>query len=88
MSRILKLHYLKSLWCERGILFLVLMVVLLSNPTIGKTETLNWSIGLHCKSNLPDPKLDSFFIVEEKKRFIKVALFNNDMFNFSTPPIA
>lgn len=86
MSRILKLKNFKLLWCER--VFLVLAVVLLSNPTIGKTETLNWSIGLHCKSNLPDPKLDSFFIVEEKKRFIKVARFNNDMVNFSEPPIA
>ena len=36
---------------------------------------------------MPDPKLDSFFIVEEKKRFIRVAQFNNDMINFSTPPI-
>ena len=86
MSRILKLKNFKLLWCER--VFLVLAVVLLSNPTIGKTETLNWSIGLHCKSNLPDPKLDSFFIVEEKKRFIKVARFNNDMVNFSARPIA
>ena len=87
MSRTLKLEYFKSLWYELGILFLFLAIVLLSNPTIGK-ETLNWSIGLHCKSNLPDPKLDSFFIVEEKKRFIKVVLFNNDMVNFSTPTIA
>jgi hypothetical protein len=86
MSRILKLKYFKLLWCER--VFLVLAVVLLSNPTIGKTETLNWSIGLHCKSNLPDPKLDSFFIVEEKKRFIKVVRFNNDRVNFYEPPIA
>lgn len=85
MSRILKLKNFKLLWCER--VFLVLAVVLLSNPTIGKTETLNWSIGLHCKSNLPDPKLDIFFIVEEKKRFIKVVRFNNDRVNFSEPPI-
>ena len=85
MSRILKLNNFKLLWCER--VFLVLEVVLLSNPTIGK-ETLNWSIGLHCKSNLPDPKLDIFFIVEEKKRFIKVVRFNNDRVNFSEPPIA
>ena len=88
MFTTIKLEYFKSLRIERGILFLFLAIFLLSNPTIGKTETLNWSIGLYCKSNLPDPKLDSFFIVEEKKRFIKVAFFNNDMVDFSTPAIA
>lgn len=88
MPKALKLGYLKLFCCKRRILFLALAIVSLSSPKIGQAETLNWSIGLHCKSNLPDPKLDSFFLVEEKKRFIKVAHFNNDMVNFSTRPIA
>ncbi len=88
MSTALKLEYLRLFCLERGILFLLLAIVYISIPTKGKAETLNWSIGLHCKSNLPDPKLDSFFIVEEKKRFIKVAHFDNDMVNFSSLPIA
>ena len=87
MSKALVLKYLKFFCFEKSKLFLLLATIFLSFPTIGQAETLKWSIGLHCKSNLPDPRLDSFFIVEEKKRFIRVAQFNNDMVNFSMPPI-
>ena len=87
MSKAIKLEYLRFFYFKLNILFLLLATVCLSIPTKGHTETLNWSLGLHCKSNLPDPRLDSFFIVEEKKQFIRVAQFNNDMVYFSTPPI-
>ena len=87
MSEAMKLEYLKFFYFKKSILFLLLAIVCFSFPTKGQAETLNWSVGLHCKSNLPDPRLDSFFIVDEKKQFIRVAQFNNDMVNFSTPPI-
>ncbi len=87
MSGVSKLEYLKLCCFERSALFLLLATICLSVPTVGQSETLKWSVGLHCKSNLPDPRLDSFFIVEEEKRFIRVAQFNNDMVNFSSPPI-
>ena len=87
MSKAIKLEYLRFFYFKLGILFLLLATVFLFIPRKGHTETLNWSLGLHCKSNLPDPRLDSFFIVEEKKQFIRVAQFNNDMVDFSTPPI-
>ena len=87
MFKALKLEFLKIFCFESTFIFLLLATFCLFIPTKGQTETLKWSVGLHCKSNLPDPRLDSFFIVEEKKRFIRVAQFNNDMVNFSTPPI-
>lgn len=87
MSKAMKLEYLKFFYFKQSILFLLLATVCFPIPTKGQAETLNWSVGLHCKSNLPDPRLDSFFIVEEKKQFIRVAQFNNDMVDFSTPPI-
>lgn len=87
MSKAMKLEYLKFFYFKQIILFLLLAIVCFPITTKGEVETLNWSVGLHCKSNLPDPRLDSFFIVEEKKQFIRVAQFNNDMVDFSTPPI-
>ena len=87
MSKAMKLEYLKFFSFKQSILFLLLATVCFPIPTKVQSETLNWSVGLHCKSNLPDPRLDSFFIVEEKKQFIRVAQFNNDMVHFSTPPI-
>ena len=87
MAKAMKLEYLKFFYLKQSILFLLLATVCFPIPTKAQAETLNWSVGLHCKSNLPDPRLDSFFIVEEKKQFIRVAQFNNDMVDFSTPPI-
>ena len=70
MSKAMKLEYLKFFYFKQSILFLLLATVCFPITTKGEVETLNWSVGLHCKSNLPDPRLDSFFIVEEKKQFI------------------
>ncbi len=68
--------------------FLLFFASALIGPiSVANTETLNWTIGLYCRGNLPDPKLDSFFILEENLRFIRVAQFNNDMVDFSISPI-
>ena len=75
--------YLKNL----APFFLIMVLVFFQQISLGKTETLNWNIGLYCKGNLPDQRLDSFFIIEEKLRFIRYAQFNNDMVNFSLPAI-
>ncbi|MDC3312171.1 hypothetical protein OAW28_05935 [Alphaproteobacteria bacterium] len=63
------------------------LFAIVGGVSISKADTENWTMGLYCKSNLPDPKLDSFFIMEEKKKFIRVAEFNNDIVQFSLPPI-
>ena len=69
-------------------LLLIILLIALNSPfKLAKSETLNWTIGLYCRGNLPDPKLDSFFIVEQKLRFIRVAQFDNDMVDFSIPAI-
>ena len=62
---------------------LVLILALIGSIKFAKTETLNWTIGLYCRGNLPDPKLDNFFIIEQNLRFIRVAKFDNDMVEFS-----
>ena len=62
---------------------LVLILALIGSIKFAKTETLNWTIGLYCRGNLPDPKLDNFFIIEKNLRFIRVAKFDNDMVEFS-----
>ena len=68
-------------------IFLCFIMIIFGTINLSVAETFKWSVGLHCKSNLPDPKLDSFFIIEEKRRFIRVAQFNNDIVEFSLPPI-
>ena len=68
-------------------LLLILILLFIGPYKIAKTETLNWTIGLYCRGNLPDPKLDSFFIIEQNLRFIRAAEFNNDVVNFSMPAI-
>ena len=75
--------YLKK-W---SLFLLIIVLAFFQQINSGKTETLNWNIGLYCKGNLPDQRLDSFFIIEEKLRFIRYAQFNNDMVNFSLPAI-
>ena len=75
------------LYLKRSAIFLCCIIIIFVITNVSNAETFKWSIGLHCKSNLPDPKLDSFFIIEEKRRFIRVAQFNNDIVDFSLPPI-
>ena len=90
MIKIIYLNLKTSLEKLLGVwipLLLFLISVIVGPISVAKTETLNWTIGLYCRGNLPDPKLDSFFIVEQNLRFIRVAQFNNDMVDFSMPAI-
>ena len=55
-------QYLKN--CS--LFLLIIVLAFFQQISLGETETLKWNIGLYCKGNLPDQRLDSFFIIEEK----------------------
>lgn len=80
-------EYLEKLSRVLSFFILVLILAIIGPIKFAKTETLNWTIGLYCRGNLPDPKLDNFFIIEQNLRFIRVAQFNNDMVEFSKTAI-
>ena len=80
-------NYVNKYLKKWSLFLLIIVLAFFQQISLGETKTLNWNIGLYCKGNLPDQRLDSFFIIEEKLRFIRYAQFNNDMVNFSLPAI-
>ncbi len=54
----------------------------IAGPTSDK-----WRIGLFCESVFPDKRLNNFFLIDEDKREMLVASFNEDKVSFVQPPI-
>ena len=66
----------------------VLCLVVLPATAQDNLSDDNWTTGLFCESVSPDKRLNNFFIIDQDKRQMLVASFNEDRVSFLQPPIS